>query len=484
MRKLRPVWRQAPSRLLTCLLDPAWFWMMLGTYEDDPIVFDDWQIADLHDYSRVRAREKAPQIGFSWLRACEAVHEALLFEDSTTGFISVDQREATEKVLYARKLYDGLPGMIQRWIPIIREAQEEIAFGSTARPSRVASYPATAGMRGRRMNVILDEADFYKDGGREAYRAGIGRIARGGRLTIGSTCFGQGTMLDRLMQNQNEDGDLDDRVVHSEARYPWTVVENPQVLEGIELARSSLDPNDFAEEYECARGGTGQDPFPPELIRRQTHDYESNCEVDDKGRLLVEIDAPMVGGYDVGQTKNPSILSILAKQPNNVWRQEALLMPMRNGNGLTLPQQHEWLTELMNRVRLLHLVIDGKGIGAHIGEAMLAQFRGRVTIMIPGSKPPGRNPMDKDEMTTELKRMLEAAELELIADREQALQFKKTKRASTGRYEQAGGRKHTHFDRFWATAYAAYGVREMGASGSAYSRRGLTVVGGESRVFA
>ena len=328
MRKLRPVWQMVPSRLFPYLLDPAWFWMMFGTYEDESIVFDNWQIADLHDYSRIRVREKAPQIGFSWLRACEAVHEALLFEDMTSGFISVDQREATEKVLYARKLYDGLPHVFQEWVPLVNASQEELRFGDEARPSRVASYPATAGMRGRRMSVVLDEVDFYQDGGKTAYRAAITRVMRSKqlRVTLGSTCFGQDTMLDQLMQGRDFEGATDIDPVQSIARYPWPVAEDPDVVAGIEIARRTFDPVDFSEEYECVRGGTGLDPFPAELIRQQTHGYD-RFEIDEVGRLICESGEPLVAGYDVGQSRNPSILSLFEHEPYGVWRQVALIMP-------------------------------------------------------------------------------------------------------------------------------------------------------------
>lgn len=494
VKKLRAVWREGvPSRFLPFILDPVWFWTLFGTYEDDPIHFDLWQIADLRDYSRVRIREKAPQIGFSWLRATEAVHEALLYEDVLSGFVSVDQREAAEKVLYARKLYDGLPQLFQRWVPLVNASQEELRFGDENRPSRVASYPATAGARGRRMSVTLDEVDFYRDGGKDAYRAAITRIMRGEelRVTMGSTCFGQDTELDRMMRGITEAGDVDDDVIQSIARYPEQVAETPAQRKGIELARKTLDPIDFAEEYLCIRGMTALDPFPAELIRRQTHEFGA-YPADSVGRLIIDTDVPLVMGYDVGMSRNPSIASILERQPTKVWRQKALLMPARldsgRWHGLELPEQQEWLTELMDRVRTIVLVIDMKGVGAQMTQALEARFgTKRVIRMVVGSKYGGADQVqrsesqDRDLQVTELKKMLEDGVVELLPDKEQAEQFRRTHKNPNGKYEQKGSRKETHFDRFWATAYAAYGVREQRGAASAYSRHGLSVVGGESR---
>jgi phage FluMu gp28-like protein len=149
---------------------------------------------------------------------------------------------------------------------------------------------------------------------------------------------------------------------------------------------------------------------------------------------------------------------------------------MRNGDALNLPDQQDWLIELMVRCPNLRIIPDGQGIGAQIAQALVKQFGPkRVLIMIPGSKPKGFPPQDKAEMITDLKRALEAEELRLMPDREQATQFHRTKKRA-GKFVQAGSTKRSHFDRFWATAYAQYGISSGGALESAYSRHGLRVI--------
>ena len=475
-KKLRPVWQTVPSYLLRYLCDPAWFWMLLGTYEDEPIVFERWQIADLHDYSRIRVREKAPQIGASWLRACEAVWEAVVYEDSTTAFVSINQREAQEKVLYARKLYDGLPEPIRRWVPLVTDSVEQLAWGSVARPSRVMSLPSTSSLRGRRMNVVGDELDFFKDGGKETQRISIGRIARGGRVTLQSTCWGAGTVIDNLMQGMDEAGERQDDPV-SRARYPWAVAERDDVLATVELARETLDEADFLEEYECVRGSMGSDPFPAELLRQQTHEEEpADLE---KSKIMLPPGFEYVMGYDVGKGsgRHPSIASVLEKGSDGIWRQVAIHQPMSGFRPLTLPEQHDWLREMLHRVPTLKVCPDAQGIGAHIAEALTKEFGPRrIVNMIPGSKPQDLPSQVKEEMVTEAKRALENGEWELMPDRVQFQQFRRTKRDPAGRINQPGTRKKTHYDRFWAAIYAWYGVQAMKARTSPYSDHGLIVV--------
>lgn len=488
MPKLRAVWRTVPNRLLRYLLDPAWFWLLLGNYEDEPIRFDAWQIADLHDYSKIRFREKAPQIGASWLRACEAVWEAMMFEDATTSFVSVDQREASEKVLYAHKLYDGLPSVIHRAIPIVKDSVEELSWGNEHRPSRVLSLPNTSALRGRKMSVVLDEADFYKDGGAAAYRAAIGRITRGGRVTCNSTCWGVGTTLDKMMQGRDETGEvLEEADVVSRARFPWPVAENEQAKSGIELARLTLPEEDFAEEYSCVRASGASDPFPAQLLRERTHEEALAAFVPDAqhiGRLVFEPTGMMWGGYDVGKGtgRHPSILSLYHQDPDGVWRQVALHQPSRRDQPLSLPEQHEWLIEMMHRYPQLRLVPDVKGIGEYIGQALVREFGNRRVIpMAAGSKPQNHKMQDKTEMIVETKRALEADEVELMSDREQFQEFRHTKKGPDGKFVQLGSDKRAHFDRFWATVYAVYGIGESRKMHSAYRRHGLVVIGGEER---
>lgn len=461
---MRPCWRTTPARLLTLLLDSAAFWMLLGTYEGEPIVFDPWQAMFLRDHSKLRAVEKAPQIGFSWLTALEALHEALMFEDATSSFVSVNLGDAYEKLHYARKAYYELPDIIQSMVPLAKDTSEEIHVGKGPRPSRLLSVPATAAIRGKRMSVYLDEVDFYRDGGREAFRAAMGRITRGGRITMGSTCFGVDTQLDRVMQGENRK--------FSRARLPWNVVRNPEVLETIQLARSELEPEDFDEEYGCIRGGASSDTFPASLIRDRMHQEALFTPEEYTAR------GEAAAGYDVGKSRHPSVLSVLERE-GNIWRQVVLHVPKdERGQALSLPAQQRFLSELLHRNRGMRLALDVAGIGAHAGQALAEEFGSRVILLHPGSKPSNLPSQEKNELVVELKRALEAEEVELAPDRELALQFRRTRLVAGARVDQPGSRKRTHYDLFWATAYSWYAANAAGHVTSTYERKGLVVIRG------
>lgn len=438
--------------------------MTFGTYEDDPIVFEPWQVRHLHDYAAMRAREKSPQIGFSWCCAAEAVWEAIMFEDADTGFVSVDLREAQNKVVYARKLYDGLPEEVQDAIPIVNDSSEEIVFGTKARPARLTSFPSSAGIRGRRMNVVIDESDFIKDGGEDVFRAGLTRVLRGGRLTIGGTVFGEGTKLDEVMHHTPH-------TKFSRAILPWTVVGQDWRENIVEL-RAELPPEQAIEEYDCVRGGGATDTFSPTLIRAATQEHEvvPLHEWTPTGACVL--------GFDVGKSRHPSIAFGLEKF-GNTWRTMVLETPVApDGQPLSLPKQERYLWDTMERLGNLILCVDVNGLGQQIGDAMTAGFPTRFIPLNSSANPPEGYPAwSKKELVTAARYGLENGEWTIPQDRELARQFRNTSLKADGRVEQPGSKRTTHYDRFWSGMYAWYASHAGRGLLSVYGHRGLLVVG-------
>lgn len=471
LSKLRRTWQGCSSRLLSLLLDPAALFETFGYYEDKRIRFEEWQVAHLHDYNQLRAREKSPQIGFSWLCAAEALHEAILYEDADTGFVSVDLREAKNKILYAKKLYDGLPEFVQRAVPIATESVDELALGDARRPSRLTSFPASAGIRGRPMNVVLDEADFYADGGTDAFRAGLTRLIRGPhlRLTMGGTVFGSGTKLDKVM-HENEDTRF------SRAVFPYTVVEDDARREGIEAFMGELDEDEAIEEFMCVRGGGATDSFPPALIRASLSPFEPVASTSWNPT------GPAVVGADIGKSRHPTIVVGL-EQMGHTWQPRVIEQPEMGGQSLTLPQQQDYLDRLMEQIPTLVLAVDVSGLGQQINDYMSSRYGSRFIAINSSSteyaRARGLPPMGRYELATEVKRALEASEVALPTDRSLMQQFGSTQLSADRKVIQPGSKRSTHYDRFWSFCYAWYAANARRAVRSVYANRGLIVVGGE-----
>jgi hypothetical protein len=318
------------------------------------------------------------------------------------------------------------------------------------------------------MHVYIDEADFLRDGGREAFRAGLSRTTRGPRLSIGSTCFGEETVLQEVMEGRGDQR-------FSRWRLPHIVATNPDVRESIELARGILDEMDFAEEYGCVRGAGGGESFPAELVRAQQH-TEPELPLDPRRDIpAAESANQTVLSLDVGGSRHPSVLNVWQRR-EGPWIQVAVV----EWRGVGLPEQTARCDLLMEMLPEAVIGIDANGIG--LGPAQALQNRwgsNRVVMIIPGSKPAGRPPQTRHDMATTLKRMLEGDEVRLLPDREQSMQLNRTRIRAGGRVEQPGTRKRDHYDRFWAAAFAAYVAATEGGR-SVYEERDLISVGGGS----
>jgi phage FluMu gp28-like protein len=487
---LRPVWSKSLDHTITlrgrsCTLgdvisDPAYFWRVFGTWRDRPIRFDPWQLDYLRDHSRFRAIEKAPQIGYSWLTALEAGWDAIVHLDASSAFVSVDQREASNKILYLKSAYAGLLDIVQDWVPLSKDSTEELWFGDDARPSQVMSIPNTSAMRGRPQNVYLDESEFYKDGGDEAKKIAMGRATRGYRVNMGSTVAGEGTALDKTMRESKQ---------FSKSRLPYIVASNAESIETIRIAAEELDDETFDEEYGCKRGGAASDTFSAELLRYAQHDAGEitldpeidkirDAEawvasfVDEVKRRLDEMTG-LVFAVDVGTSQHPTIVTPIRHDVDDVWRQQAIF-EIRNRK---LEDQELLLRALLDAYERAVMVLDVIGIGRQAGESLQFRYRNRFVPMQAGTRPDGMPSMEKHQLVIETKKGLESSKLQLVPDKQQFEQFRRSKLVG-GIVEQPGTRSgRVHYDRFWAACYGWY-VARLGPRRSIYNTRDLIVVGG------
>lgn len=446
------MWEQAPERLRALLLDPPTFFQLFCEYEGKPIRLDGWQVAFLRSPHRYRAVEKSVQIGFSWVCAMEALHAALFYMDETSAFISVNEADAHEKVLYARKLYEGIDPEIKRFVPVSKDSTEEFWVGPRERPARLISLPATSGLRGRAAHIYLDEIEFYKPGQDESvFTAAMGRITRGHRrITVGSSVFGEDTVLSRLMNGDQYPDFL-------KFRLPWWATENPDVLEGIESQRRNMAPEDFAQEYECVRADAADSAFPQNLIRKCWN------ELEETGIPIDRLDpaGTFVAGFDPGGSRHPAVLSIVQRDGN--FSRQVTQIALR---GEALAAQQARLDDALRRLPGLELGIDQLGVGLQMTQALHAKWGARVHPVL-------FTEQSKSEMTLALKKAMEEGELSIVRDRELAHQLNKTRRMPGGKIIQKDAGSRSHFDKYWALAMA---VALMSGNLSIYESRGMRVV--------
>jgi len=448
---IRPVFSKVEQPALGTLLDGPSFIQMYVTYEGEPIRLEGWQVAFMRRRNRFRALEKSVQIGYSFVCAMEALWMAFVFEDETSAFISINESDAREKILYALKLYHGIDPMLRRFVPLSRDSSEELWFGPRERPARLITKPATSGLRGLAGHVYLDEIDHYRPGqDNETFTGSMGRVTRSRRrLTMGSSVFGEDTVLAKVMAP----GAYPDFL---KFRLPWWVSESSEVLENINAQRRNMPSEDFAQEYECNRGGSGDSAFSQDLIRKCWHEGDNTSD------LSLDPDGMYLAGYDPGGSRHPAVLTILERRGDR-WEQRSIV----ELRGEKLADQEERLHGLLTSLPGLRLGIDHLGLGQQMSENLVKRWgpgRARAITFTEASK---------SEMVQGLKRMLEDGELALLRDRRQDYELNRTKRQPGGKVVQSGSERNFHFDRFWALAMAA-SLAQGGRS--VYETRGLQVL--------
>lgn len=171
-----------------------------------PFKLEPYQIRYLNDRSTFRIVNKSRQIGFSTILAGEAVQKACVTPAYKANIVSINQKEAADKIEIAGNLYHSIPDAFKESDPILKpvlwtNANDEISFHRPPLTSSIISQPASAAVRGGRKDIYFDEFAHIRDAVK-LYRAAMPAITRGdSRLTIISTPLGQSGLFYDIASN-------------------------------------------------------------------------------------------------------------------------------------------------------------------------------------------------------------------------------------------------------------------------------------------
>lgn len=172
-----------------------------------PFRLEPYQIRYLNDQSFFRIVNKSRQIGFSTILSGEVVHSAAVKQAYRANIISINQKEASDKIEIARNLYHSIPDEFKTMDPPLKpvlwtDADTEISFHRPPHTSVIISQPASSAVRGGRKDVYFDEFAHIRDA-QKLYRAAMPAITRGNsRLTIISTPLGQSGLFYDIFSNE------------------------------------------------------------------------------------------------------------------------------------------------------------------------------------------------------------------------------------------------------------------------------------------
>lgn len=462
------------AELIEWLASAPGFLEGFGTWEDEPLVLEDYQIAHLNDTARFRFRNKARQTGFSFVMALEAVYRAQVYNrNRSTIFVSYKDDEAKEKVRYAKMFYEELPPRWKRKRIVDNVTSLEFVSSNGKYHTRIMSHPQREPRGpGGGVDVVLDEFGHYvwQD---KIYTASVPIITRNhGTLTVNSTPSGKGNKFHEIGCNLKKypyysrmwiywwDSQIlckDVPRARREAPYMSTfqrVVEfGTQNL--LELF-SSMDIETFQQEFECSFLDETLAFFPYSLIYanvpelngkpsvQMAETFQQLADMVDEGIIKGELYA----GYDVGRKKNTSELYV-----HEVLGDSRYTRLIKSYDQVKFREQEAELDELMNlmeRRGLVRLGIDQNGIGMNLAENLADKYPYRV-------EPVELTNASKARMAVNVRIGLERKNHHIPADRELINHIHSIKRLVTShnnvRYDTEKNEEH-HADKFWAMAIA------------------------------
>ena len=377
------VGKRSEGDLLDWLGTEVGFLSGLGHYNEEPLVFEPYQLAFLESKSRYRWVEKARQVGFSFLFAAEATARSHLRDAHTAVMVSYNLEDAKEKVNYARQLAEELPIAYQK--KLVVDSKTELGFlsnGASKRISRIISNPSKA-PRGKKGDIYLDELAHYAND-REVYKGSTALILRSrGQLTGCSSPLGRRGVFWEIAKQE-----LRKYPTYWRQQVPWWLSrffctdvvraarEAPLLpteervrrfgTQDIQDQLDSLALEDFQGEFENGYCDESYSFFPYELILPCTSD---DLVLADDFATFGDITGRLVAGFDVGRKRDLSELSIFEDIDD-----QKVCRLLRSYDKTPFAEQEGDLRRMLGMLPIGRLSIDQNGIGMHLAENLSRDF--------------------------------------------------------------------------------------------------------------
>lgn len=471
----------------------------------EPTNLYDYQKKWIADRSKYRHGDKSRQIGQSYSFACEGYAKSQLLRIYTSIFVSYNQEEANEKIVYARMLHESVPFKYKKTLVVDRitalEFEGKLRDGRRTR-TRLISHPQRE-PRGKGFNtdVFLDEIAHYQ-WPEKVYVAAVPIVTRGyGQLSLASSPLGKSGL------HYDIGSDIEKYSMFSRHKVYWW--ENPDFLnedairnidfvkeqafdmktidrvlefgnDAIIQAYHSMIEEDFQQEYELEALDDSVSYYPRDLINQCTFETLSGRQVLDEediygdnpihlNPIYPDVNFKIYGsieelshaifkgkvgrsffaGYDVGRDENNSEVIVIEELPSHDHLQIVrLLITMKRTE---FRKQHNILKKLFKLVPIKLLKIDSGGMGQQMGENLRKAFHSRIDDL-------KFNNENKKDMATNFKLRLEDQSIAYPNDKDLIRQIHSVKRKVTEnsvvKFEIARNRLH-HGDKFWALALAS-----------------------------
>ena len=437
------------------------FMTTFGSYNDEPLRLESYQMGFLNNPSGFRSVEKSRQTGYSFVFAIESLARSHLRPTHTSVFVSYNLADAKEKITYCKQLHEELPLEYQK--KQVVDSKLELGFRSNSsggRVSRIISNPSKA-PRGKHGDIYLDELAHCAND-REIYKGSTALILRsGGQLTVCSSPLGRRGVFWEVAREE-----IRPYRAYNRQSVPWWICSEfckdtrlagriaPDLETAVRIERfgsdkivdqfDSLPIEDFQQEFEVFYCDETLTFFPYDLILKNT-----TIEPDDLVRDFAELDkcvGRLVCGFDVGRKQDLSELAVFERTPD-----ERLRCRLRRSyNRAPFETQEADLRALLTMAPVARLSIDQSSLGMQLAEKLAAEF---PEVVVPEIFTNER----KEIWCTDFKIALQRQQVDLPKDRELIAQIHSIRKQVTpsGRVSFDAARDaQGHADAFWACALA------------------------------
>ena len=438
--------------------------------------------------------------GFSYIYAGRSLARSHLQHYQTSIFISINQEEANEKIVYARGLFESLPLSVRK--KIVVDNKQTLEFedksGKAASRTRIISHAQREPRgKGGNVDVYLDEAAHYT-WGESIYVAAVPIITRGsGTLTIGSSPLGKKGIHYDIMAKEAF------RRIYTYHRIFWwhciDFVKKGFFKRALKYAPAmsteervakfgsekligifiSMDIEQFQQEYELLHIDESVSFFPIDLINKCVYDVivdEIFLEEDEYSEKLTfpiidkypdidftlyedleslqravhtgKVSPTLYAGYDVGRKKNNGEFSIVEELKTDPPIQ--IIRHLQTFRNKKFRYQKAYLKKSLDIFNRLKMKIDSGGIGEDMAEE-LSDYSWRVD-------PIHFTNEWKEEICSDFRIRLEEQIIAIPNKKEVKNQIHSIKRKVTesGRFIfDAEKNKDHHGDIFWSIAMAS-----------------------------
>ncbi len=381
----------------------------------------------IKDRNRLKIWLAARQIGKTTSLCFEALKLATEKRCSIL-ILSTTERQSMEVMDRIASLLDVFKRVVD--LKLIRESRSEIMLPNRSKIIALPASPTT--VRGYSGHVFLDEFAFHKDS-KAIWTAMLPIISKGYSVRVVSTPAGKSGKFYELWENAEKLGFSKHKVTIYDAIKDGLKID-------LEMFKKTMDPDSFAQEFECEFIDSAFSYFPLEMILNAV---SSECDSWDgikRGFFYM--------GIDIGRKRDITAIVIVEKLGDVFYVRYIDELYQENFEAQRLK-----IEMLKNTYQPHRICIDATGLGMQLAEELQRKY-GSTIEPVTFTQPA------KESLVTYTRMLFEKNALKIMSHQGLIRDIHSIKKSVTTagniRYDADRTESEGHGDYFWALALAIH----------------------------